>query len=1085
MEERATIRGNPALPVRASPSALATTLRDLRQTPPSRTEQKFPLFVAGYELLEEIGQGGMGIVYKARQIQLDRVVALKMLRTRSANRDDLLRFRTEAEAVARLIHPNIVQIYEIGEHQGQPYFSLEYVAGGSLDQHLEGKPLAATTAAQLVRRLAMAIQHAHERGVLHRDLKPANVLLAPVSQGWVPDSGESASGLEGGKSTSLRTGLRLPYEPKVTDFGLAKKLDAISGNTLAGEIVGTPSYMAPEQAEGKVSIDHACDIWALGAVLYECLTGRAPFMGNSVLETLDQVRRHEPAPPRSLCPGIPRDLEIVCLKCLDKNPARRYASAQALAEDLGRFLEGEPILARPVGPVERLLKWTRRRPTAGLLVLVSLLLIAVVLTAVPLHIYWLRQRVAEIQQQMKQAYEQTRRTEYEEKLARGREALARGKLRDTEQAMGLFATVQQSIDEEEASRDGELKRLRDQASQERMRALEQLEKLLSAGPARAQAREFLRLRDRAFFELHQDLRGVSDTAHPQAALEACQKALELFPSLECLTSKEQTRLRQVRCEVLLLLAEATARVRPDRTGLCDALCLLEEAVRENGPQHGGHLRRARYLELLGERASAERERQQARNTPARSALDWFVRGQESWLAGNFRAAVEDLEQALSRDPDLYWGRLLRAVALQRLSRFTEAKAELGLCIRSRPELAWPYLQRAMLLLQTKQYQAASQELQVVEQLELDPGARYVLRNARGLLALAQKDYPRAMREFQHAIFLRPRHHAAYVNLAEAHWQSQDPEQALAILDHVLQREPCRPELFRTRCSMLLEMGEISEALRDLECAMQLCGQGTLSSRQRAADLRERARMLYLLGRHAEALPFCEEALACKGNDPAGLRLHAELLLELGRPREAWKAFDRYLKVGKPDVEVYRRRARARAAVGDLAGVVEDYTLALGLSGEPSLYLARGWARLVQGTPGEARRDFETVLREIPGHAEALIGRGAARADLGEWRAAVADLEAGLARRPRSARVLYNAARGLARAAGKLPGQSRELQGRSLAVLRQAIQAVPEADRQRFIREQIRRDEAFRVLSARGSLDRLEKESSERETPPAR
>jgi WD40 repeat protein/tRNA A-37 threonylcarbamoyl transferase component Bud32 len=302
--------------------------------------------VPGYEVLGGLGHGGMGVVYKARQTALKRVVALKMVLGRHPAADDLARFRTEAEAIARLQHPNIVQVHEVGEHAGQPFFSLEYCGGGSLAEKLKGTPLPGRAAAAVVETLARAIQAAHDRQIVHRDLKPANVLLT-----------------EDGT-------------PKVTDFGLAKKLDE-AGQTTAGAIMGTPSYMAPEQAGGKSGeVGPAADVYALGAILYECLTGRPPFKAATAAETVRQVLQEEPVAPRQVNPGVPRDLETVCLKCLQKDAGRRYATAREVAEDLRRFLADEPIQARPTPAWRRLARWTRRRPALATSVAVSLVALA-------------------------------------------------------------------------------------------------------------------------------------------------------------------------------------------------------------------------------------------------------------------------------------------------------------------------------------------------------------------------------------------------------------------------------------------------------------------------------------------------------------------------------------------------------------------------------------------------------------------------------------------------------------------------------------------------------------------------------------
>jgi tetratricopeptide (TPR) repeat protein len=303
--------------------------------------------VSGYEILDELGRGGMGVVYLARHRQLDRLVALKMvLAGEFAAPAVLARFRAEARAAARLLHPGIVQLFEVGEQAGRPFVALEYVSGGSLARRLAAAPLPARAAARLVEALARAMEAAHERGIVHRDLKPSNVLLTTDGN------------------------------PKVTDFGLAKALGADSGLTRSESILGSPSYMAPEQAEGRAKqVGPAADIYSLGTILYEGITGRPPFKSATALETLEQVKTAEPVPPGRLVPGVPRDLETICLTCLLKEPIRRYPTAAALADDLERFLRGEPIRARPVTFAERAWRWARRRPAvAGLVVALALAL---------------------------------------------------------------------------------------------------------------------------------------------------------------------------------------------------------------------------------------------------------------------------------------------------------------------------------------------------------------------------------------------------------------------------------------------------------------------------------------------------------------------------------------------------------------------------------------------------------------------------------------------------------------------------------------------------------------------------------------
>jgi serine/threonine-protein kinase len=326
------------------PPAVADVRTILLPTPAASPHKAIapPPVVAGYEVLGVLGHGGMGVVYKARHLRLNRLVALKMvLAGAHADPQQLARLHLEAEALADLQHPNIVAVYEVGEHDHCPYLALEFVDGGSLDKKLDRQPQPPLAAAELVETLARAMHCAHQRGIVHRDLKPANVLLT---------------------STGV---------PKITDFGLAKRLEA-PGQTQSGAVMGTPSYMAPEQAAGKTrEAGPLADVYALGAILYEMLTGQPPFQADTLVKTIEQVVSDEPVAPSRVRERVPRDLETICLKCLQKEPKKRYASAAELAEDLRRFRADEPITARPVSRAERTRKWIKRRPAQAALVLLS------------------------------------------------------------------------------------------------------------------------------------------------------------------------------------------------------------------------------------------------------------------------------------------------------------------------------------------------------------------------------------------------------------------------------------------------------------------------------------------------------------------------------------------------------------------------------------------------------------------------------------------------------------------------------------------------------------------------------------------
>jgi serine/threonine protein kinase len=314
----------------------------------------------------------MGVVYKARQVSLDRLVALKRLRAGGGHAG--VRSRIEAEAVARLQHPGVVQVYEFVEHEGRGYLALELVDGGSLANWLTGRPQPPRDSAELVESVARAVHFAHLNDIVHRDLKPGNILLAKKHEIRNPKSAQDETQFE--PSAAADSDFRLSdFVPKVADFGVAKRLTHGAGETLAGDVIGTPTYMAPEQAAGA-EIGPTADVYSLGVVLYELLTGRVPLQGPTPIDTLILVRTTEPVPPRQLQPGIPRDLEVICLKCLTKEPNRRYSSAAAAADDLRRFLAGQPILARPTPTWECVWKTTRRHP-----VVVALALALVLVTA--------------------------------------------------------------------------------------------------------------------------------------------------------------------------------------------------------------------------------------------------------------------------------------------------------------------------------------------------------------------------------------------------------------------------------------------------------------------------------------------------------------------------------------------------------------------------------------------------------------------------------------------------------------------------------------------------------------------------------
>lgn len=363
-----------------------------------KASPSMPQLIPGYEMVKELGRGGMGVVYLARQQSLNRLVALKMILSgQHASEIDLARFKTEAEAVAQLQHPHIVQVIETGDHQGTPWFSMEFVAGGSLERRLQGRPLPPREAARITSMLCEAVGHAHSRGVLHRDLKPGNILVHEVeSHSTMSDSTQKPGRLAGKGNTVVLDSInespvgsaqQIPVTLKITDFGLAKQVEEgktiIGSKTQAGTVMGSPSYMAPEQAAGDLAhVGPAVDIYALGAMLYEMLTGRPPFRASTALDTLLQVMNDEPVPPTRLMPRLPKDIETICLKCLAKDPKKRYHNVTELDADIQRFLSDEPILARPISWWERTWKAAKRRPTLTGLIFTAIAAVSAIIAII-------------------------------------------------------------------------------------------------------------------------------------------------------------------------------------------------------------------------------------------------------------------------------------------------------------------------------------------------------------------------------------------------------------------------------------------------------------------------------------------------------------------------------------------------------------------------------------------------------------------------------------------------------------------------------------------------------------------------------
>jgi serine/threonine protein kinase/Flp pilus assembly protein TadD len=1055
-----------------------------REGLPSRPPALEGVSVPGYEILEELGRGGMGVVYKARHLGLQRLVALKMILAGAhAGATGLARFRAEAEAVAQLQHPNIVQIYETGEHEGRPYFSLEFVEGGSLEQRMQETPTPPRAAAELVETLARTMDVAHQRGIVHRDLKPANILL----------------GLGGGSSTVHRkaqqataaTSLALDHwsrntVPKIADFGLVKRVNDDSSQTHSGTIIGTPSYMAPEQAEGKNrEVGPPADIYALGAILYDLLTGRPPFKAGNPIDTIRQVIEQEPVPPRQLEPRVPLDLETICLKCLEKEPARRYASAGELAADLRRFLDEEPILARPTPAWERAWKWGKRRPAAVALLGVSVAALVGMVLFIVWHNVSLRGQLEQARAEERQARQREQEALEGQRLSRlhheGEKLLEDARVavaaRDWPNARLHLTKALATIGTEPG-----LAEMKDPAQTLLNQVEHELRVEADRRASQARFQQFGNLRDEAQF-LGTLYTGMDLAANLNATRAKVQQALAVYgvsaekdarPALDAyLNDSQKADIAEDCFQLLLILAEtqaqsASSQKSPEREQhLREALRLLEQALHFGQPSRAYHLRRARYLSLLGDRAPAAQAEKAAAEASVVHVLDHFLVADECYRRENFEEAIKEFNQVLQRKPAHFWAQYLNALSLLRLHRPAEATAQLSACIAQRTDFIWLYLLRGFAQGELQAYEAADADYQKASQMSQDDYSRYVLFVNRGALRVREERFDDAIADLKTAIELKPNEYQAYVNLAQAYRRLKKLDLALEQLQRAVQLEPALAHLYCLRARLYLERKEPALALKDFDQAIQ---RETTNSPFLVDDHVERGRLLLFDGKYPEALASFDAALRLHKEHSQAQRLRAEALFQMGRYQEVVEAFDRYLETGKPLESVYRGRGLALVELGKYPSAIEDFTRALELHPTSAVQASRGWAHLVCDAPKLALRDFELAIQLDPKNGDAHNGRGFVLATQGRYREAVRDAEEALQHGPQSPRLLYNAARIQAQCGG-----DNEL--RALRSIRQALGLLPPAQRPPFWSTYIRADAALAALRRYPQFQQLDADMS--------
>jgi serine/threonine protein kinase/Tfp pilus assembly protein PilF len=944
----------------------------------------------GYEILGELGRGGMGVVYKARQVKVDRVVALKMiLHGGHAGAGELARFKTEAQAIGRMQHPNIVQIHELGEHDGLPFFSLEFCAGGSLAQKLAGAPLVPKQAAALVETLARAMHAAHQQGVIHRDLKPANVLFSPVPSSGGEGSavrGFSSSPLPGGKEGWGVRGLGIP---KITDFGLAKKLDE-AGLTATGAIMGTPSYMAPEQAGGKTQeLGSACDIYALGAILYNCLTGRPPFQGASILDTLEQVRTHEPVPPSRLQATVPRDLETICLRTLQKEPRQRYAATADLAEDLRRFQAGEPILARPIGKVERLWRWCKRNPHVAVLsACVSMLVLLALGSA--LAIWRNMARDAE-------TVAETR------KIAQERHQRAVGLVKE-----GNFLGAKNLLRRDDAV-------LARSAALHDVRAgLKQLQNQVDV------YLELMSLSDKAHFacrfgSLEQKSTGRDYCDQFSKILEQVKQgtgsdACGLTP----LNEQQQQMLKEDIFDVFLDAGQvevdlaAGASEEAKKAADKKAIAWFDQAAKILPDTRAVYVRRAASWGRLSNNKAAAADMAKAKSIQPTSAVDRFWHG----YAHHIRATLEPQKAGywlgeevkeytafLLIRPNHFWGYFNYALCKAHLGDRYDAIIGFTNCIRIQPDSPWPFNNRGTMHLQLGGKEHLELALEdYTRALTLDPGYVEALTGrAAAYRLLGKRDL--ALRDLNAAIKLDSKRAPIYEQRAE--WFADGKDFANAIQDLT-----CAVDMSSDKVSALLRRADVyqHEQVKKYDKARQ---DFSAVLRLRPDDvevLRKRAFLtLSHLKDHEKSLADWRVITHKRPKDTQAHYLTGVLLMGLGHYEPAVVEFQKTTALKKDLVQatwgqaqVYLWQGKAQEALA----LIDPLTHALDPKTPETLNI-RGDILRALNRPTEAAADYQKFIDLRPKEPDAYISVALLYGKSGKWEAAKACYDKLLAADPKA------------------------------------------------------------------------------------
>jgi tetratricopeptide (TPR) repeat protein len=849
--------------------------------------------------------------------------------------------------------------------------------------------------------------------------------------------------------------------------------------------------MAPEQAQGLVrQIGPPADVYALGAILYELLAGRPPFKGPNVIETLRQVVSDEVVPPSRLQSRISRDLETICLKCLAKEPHRRYASAAELADDLDHYLDGRPIRARRTPFWERGFKWARRHPTAATLAALGLTAsLALAATGV-----WYQDHLRRLDK-ADGARLAARLSEGTGQLLKGQNELDWGRPDEAKVTLSNLLTATRDEPRRLADLRGRATALLPQADAAIDRDLAAAARRAAEERARGQYRRFRDAKDSALYHETQ-FAGLDPTASRRATRASAQAALAVFAAagagdgwslgplpgtlspaerratrtsarvalavfaaagadggwslgpLPDSLSAEERRDVEEGCYVLLLIL-AGAEDRPEQ-----GLRRLAAADKLRPPTRAYHRRRADCLARLGDDSGAAQARLEAERLTPETAFDHFLTGLDRYGQRHWAAAIGSFDTALRLQPNHFWAHALSAVCCLQpeLKRPEQAKVHLSACLQREPRFAWLYVLRGFASYQAAGFarDAATETGAPFEPAEADyrtaesllanrpnPELRYVLLVNRGLLRLERRQWDGAVGDLEAAIRLNGRHYLAYANLAQVYQRWGKADEAVAQFGRAIAVRPDLAALYRGRADVELNRrdptpAQRARALADLDRAIRLEVPGNPVL---ARDQTSRALLLFQGGRDPEALTACDAALAVVPDHAEALLVRVRALLKLKRYDDALRSCDALVSGGKPSAEVHELRRLAREGLDDFAGALEDLTQALSLRpGRPDLLARRGELYLIENSPLLALRDFEEAVRLDPGHADARAGLAAARVRLGRYREAVADAEAAARLAPADHRVLYKAGRVYALAAVAASAEVRRTGPDAVAVV---------------------------------------------------